>query len=128
MSSPQQAAPAEIEQSTAPVVPEVAVPTCEICGGTDAPEVARGFDYELITCRNDWRFVECNACGQIWLNPRPATEALDVIYPSTYYAYTLRRHSGVARKGKELMDGAKMRKILAHCRELPARYRRRRVR
>jgi SAM-dependent methyltransferase len=114
--------PAEIAASDAPVVPEIDVPRCEVCDGTNFRESAHGFDYELITCRNDWHYVTCAECGHIWLNPRPTTEALDVIYPSTYYAYNYDEISPLLRRGKEVIDRLKLRKILDKCNGLPQRY------
>jgi 2-polyprenyl-3-methyl-5-hydroxy-6-metoxy-1,4-benzoquinol methylase len=114
--------PEEILASGAPMVAEVDVPHCEVCGRTEVRPAASGYDYELITCRNEWHFVSCSNCGHVWLNPRPSVEALDVIYPETYYAYNYGEISAVARKSKELLDSLKMRKILATCREQPHAY------
>jgi 2-polyprenyl-3-methyl-5-hydroxy-6-metoxy-1,4-benzoquinol methylase len=115
--------PDEIARSAAPLVAETDVPVCDVCGGTELDDHASGFDYEMITCRNQWRFVRCRACGHVWLHPRPSIEALDTIYPPTYYAYNYESQiSPLARRGKEMLDGLKMRKILAACDGLPTRY------
>jgi SAM-dependent methyltransferase len=116
------APPSEIDRSGAPIVPETDVPRCEVCGRDDFVDAAYGYDYELITCRNEWRFVRCSGCGHIWLNPRPADEALAVIYPSSYYAYNYETISPLARRGKEFLDRRKLGKILSYCAELPKTY------
>ena len=81
-------APAEIADSGAPVVPVSPTPACAVCGAVDQHRepFAIGYDYELLTCSNRWTFVECGDCGHVWLDPRPSVDALEVIYPSTYYA------------------------------------------
>jgi 2-polyprenyl-3-methyl-5-hydroxy-6-metoxy-1,4-benzoquinol methylase len=104
--------PAEIANSGAPMVPETDVPTCEVCGGDEFRVSAEGFDYELITCRNRWRFVTCRRCAHTWLNPRPDASALSTIYPSSYYAYNYDQISPVARRGKEYLDSRKMAAVL----------------
>jgi 2-polyprenyl-3-methyl-5-hydroxy-6-metoxy-1,4-benzoquinol methylase len=106
----------------APIVATTDVPRCEVCGEVRTEVLAQGFDYELLTCANRWYYVRCVGCGQIWLNPRPAVEALDTIYPSTYYAYNYDQISALARKGKELIDSRKMRGILSRAGSRPERY------
>jgi 2-polyprenyl-3-methyl-5-hydroxy-6-metoxy-1,4-benzoquinol methylase len=115
-------APDEIARSSAPLVAETVVGTCNVCGGTDTADAAFGYDYELITCRNQWRFVRCQECGHVWLDPRPSVEALDVIYPPTYYSYNYEQIPWMARKAKDVIDTLKMRKILGLVGGVPDRY------
>jgi len=114
--------PAEVARSGAPLIATTEVPVCEVCGGTDAHAVAAGYDYELLTCANLWHYVQCDTCAQVWLHPRPAVAALDTIYPPTYYAYNYDELSALARKGKEVMDGRKLRSIVNRMPERPATY------
>ena len=116
------AIPAEIAASGAPEVASVDVPVCDVCGAERSTVIAGGYDYELITCRNRWSYVKCDECGLVWLNPRPAVEALSTIYPPTYYAYNYEQLSAVARRGKEAMDALKLRSILAVGDGSPQRY------
>jgi SAM-dependent methyltransferase len=84
---------------------------------------AEGFDYELGTCANLWTFVACTECAHVWLNPRPATGALAVIYPPHYYAYDYEtRVSAVARWGKSVLDARKLGGILERMRRVPGTY------
>jgi SAM-dependent methyltransferase len=108
---------AEFSEKNSPKIPEEGVPLCPLCG-SDAPRpFADGYDYELRTCRNQWRFVACRDCAHVWLHPRPALAELSVIYPPHYYAYNYQSAVNfIARKGKEIMDAGKMRSIL---RQLP---------
>lgn len=103
----------EFTQSGIPVIPSEPVPRCDLCGGTTHAPFASGRDYESRTCRNEWTFVRCAACGHVWLHPRPAVSTLPVIYPSDYYAYQYESTiPWVARKGKELLDRRKLGGIL----------------
>jgi 2-polyprenyl-3-methyl-5-hydroxy-6-metoxy-1,4-benzoquinol methylase len=101
----------------APAAPEIAteaIPHCPTCGGNRRTAFARGHDYELETCRNEWQFWQCSACATVWLDPRPETSTLGVIYPASYYAYQMDKISPIARKGKAMLDRLKFRSILAH--------------
>ncbi len=105
--------PPEFADPTLPVVPTTAVPTCPLCGASDRAVLAAGFDYELRTCRNRWTFVTCARCGHAWLDPRPATAALPVIYPPHYYAYQYSAQvHPVAARAKEWLDRRKLAGIL----------------
>ena len=65
--------------------------SCNLCGRSDGTVVAEGVDHEYGTLPGTtFRFV-CCPCGLMYLDPRPATSALDVIYPRTYYAYQIAR-------------------------------------
>lgn len=94
-----------------------AVETCDICGSRDTARTGSGFDYEYETCSNSWNVVQCTQCDFRWLNPRPATEALPVIYPNNYYSYN--EELGVhplALAAKKFIDGLKIKSILKHLR------------
>jgi len=107
-------------------LPEIAVepvPTCAICGGADSAAFAEGYDYELRTCRNRWRFVRCTGCGHVRLDPRPHPGALPVIYPPTYYAYNYDTQvHPLARRAKQWLDERKFRGILRRLDRAPASY------
>jgi 2-polyprenyl-3-methyl-5-hydroxy-6-metoxy-1,4-benzoquinol methylase len=106
-----------------PIIATEAVPACAVCGGTATREYARGYDYELRTCANEWVFVQCAACAHVWLNPRPALDTLGVIYPPHYYAYDYETRIGaVARWGKSVLDSRKLGSILARSGREPRTY------
>src|SRR5579863_7202436 len=87
--------------ATAPAISTEAVPRCPVCGSTARSPSARGFDYEIETCRNRWEFWRCDNCTCLWLDPRPTTKELGVIYPATYYAYDIEKNiSPISLKGK----------------------------
>ena len=107
----------------APLVAEEVVPVCPVCGGEDHGNFAEGYDYELMTCANRWRFVQCDHCSHVWLNPRPAIAELATIYPKHYYAYNYAtKISPVAVKAKEWLDRGKLRGIVGALGRQPASF------
>ena len=60
---------------------------CCVCGQTDSETVAKGYDYEYRTSRDEWNYVRCLSCSLVYLNPRPATSELHRIYPPNYYSF-----------------------------------------
>jgi 2-polyprenyl-3-methyl-5-hydroxy-6-metoxy-1,4-benzoquinol methylase len=109
--------------AASPVIETEAVVACVVCGGTERHDYARGFDYELRTCANEWVFVQCNTCGHVWLDPRPAVSALGTIYPPQYYAYDYEtRISAVARWGKARLDARKLNSIIKRLPHAPRAF------
>lgn len=117
------APPAGLRDDRLPLVPTEEVPRCTVCGARAHAPYARGYDYELRTCRNEWVFVRCTDCGHVWLNPRPALSALGTIYPPHYYAYDYEaRVHPVARWGKAVLDGRKLGGVLKRLGGPPRTY------
>jgi len=114
--------PEEFLRRGSPAIATEEVPACPVCGASDYAQFAVGFDYELLTCANPWRFVQCHACRHVWLNPRPAVAELGVVYPPTYYAYNYDTINPIARKAKEILDRRKISKIVRHCLKPPKSY------
>ena len=107
------AAPREFTDASLPEIATEPAGPCVVCGGERFHDFARGYDYELRTCRNSWNFRACNECGHVQLDPRPAVGALDVIYPAHYYSYNMQTAvSPLALKGKEWLDRMKFTGIL----------------
>ncbi len=114
--------PEEFLRRAPPTITTEDVPACPVCGASDYSQFAVGFDYELLTCSNPWRFVQCRSCQHVWLNPRPAVAELGVVYPPTYYAYNYDTINLLARKAKEMLDRRKIAKIVGHCPKAPKSY------
>lgn len=107
--------PAGWQRADAPMIQTKAVPDCPVCQAEAGEPYAHGYDYELETCRNRWQFVQCTDCSHVWLNPRPAVEALATIYPPSYYAYNYDDQvSPLAIKAKQWIDRMKMAGIRKH--------------
>jgi SAM-dependent methyltransferase len=105
--------PRELAESGAGPIACEPVPRCPVCSGERFLPLAVGFDYELLTCSNPWRFVRCPGCGHAWLHPRPRASELGVIYPPHYYAYNYETQiNPVAVRAKEPLDRLKLRGIL----------------
>lgn len=82
---------------------------CALCGNDGGTRVAAGYDFEYDTTRHEFVFWRC-ACGGMFLNPRPAPEALDRIYPSDYYSYDFANKLGpFVMRFKALTERAKVR-------------------
>ncbi|MEI9939916.1 MAG: class I SAM-dependent methyltransferase [Pseudomonadota bacterium] len=119
----EEAPPEELLARRVPTISTEDVPLCPVCQASTYRAFARGFDYELLTCANSWRFVGCETCEHVWLNPRPAISALPLIYPPTYYAYDYEKKiNPIAVRGKELLDKFKVDGILRHLLAPARRY------
>ena len=116
-------APRELQDPGIPLVATESVPACVVCGGLATTPHAHGWDYELRTCANSWQFVRCVGCGHVWLDPRPAVDALGTIYPPRYYAYDYEaRVHPVARWAKARLDDRKLDAILRRLSRAPRTY------
>lgn len=73
--------PAEAIAAAAGV--EVEMVACAICGSEAAQEICRGRD-RLCGQPGEFRIVKCANCSLVYLNPRPAREALAAFYPGEY--------------------------------------------
>jgi len=117
------APPDEFLRDGAPSIAVEEVPVCPVCTAGQFHTFTTGFDYELRTCANAWRFVRCAACTHVWLNPRPALDALGVIYPPTYYAYNYEtKIHPIALRGKAMLDRWKMSGIVRRLARAPRSY------
>jgi SAM-dependent methyltransferase len=106
-----------------PLIDTEPVPICPVCGSGQQHRFASGYDYESLTCCNEWHFVACDRCSHVWLNPRPAIGTLPIIYPPTYYAYNYQQQiSPLAVKGKQWLDEGKMKSILGKLDRPPESY------
>ncbi len=95
------------------------------CPACDSPKQRPLFEvreHEYATTTSDaFPLVECEDCGAWFLNPRPATTALDVIYPPNYFLHVLEMRAGEAdqRAGlfayfQDLLFRRRIRPIEAH--------------
>lgn len=99
---------AGFNDASLPLIATEPVERCDQCGSELHREFARGRDYEIRTCRNEWVFVQCTKCQLVRLHPRPAVSTLPVIYPPTYYAYQYESIPWIARTAKAILDRRKL--------------------
>lgn len=91
---------------------------CVICGSSDGQVEASGYDYvyrgstQIATA---WR---CSGCGHVYLNPRPTSAGIAVLYPNNYASF-----SGKFTRGNSVLTVMKefimMRRITRLLNELP---------
>jgi len=60
---------------------------CFHCGSPQSTHLTSTRDYNYKTCDNEFEFVRCDICGQVYLKNRPVLSALPIIYPKSYEAY-----------------------------------------
>jgi len=83
--------------------------SCGVCHSTQSKPYASGQDFEYSTSEVEFQMVECVDCENVYLNPRPSSAELGVIYPPNYYSYNYDDViSPVARFAKDKLDRAKV--------------------
>jgi SAM-dependent methyltransferase len=94
---------------------------CAICGDADSEPVGLGEDFEYRTSADSFLAVRCRSCGLIYLDPRPASSALPLIYPDSYHAFDFSpRKFGVIYRVRGWLE---MRRLLGATRGLEAEAR-----
>lgn len=96
---------------------------CVVCGSSEGKAEASGIDYiyegssQICTA---WR---CTGCGHIYLNPRPTTDAIGVLYPPNYASFSGKFTNGNTALSR-LKEHIQMRRINKLLSRLPkgARY------
>src|SRR5262245_49244719 len=89
---------------------------CCLCEREEADPVAVGEDFEYHTAPDSFLAMRCRHCGLLYLDPRPAPEELDRIYPPSYHAFDFspKRYGIVFRIRRRL----EARRLLSWCRGL----------
>jgi 2-polyprenyl-3-methyl-5-hydroxy-6-metoxy-1,4-benzoquinol methylase len=91
---------------------------CCICENTDAVLLGKGEDFEYRTSSDTFNAFQCNTCGLVYLNPRPAITEFEKIYPPTYHAYDFsEKEFGFVHRVRSRLEAGRM---LKHCRQLGA--------
>lgn len=71
-------------------IAKVQVPTCPACGAEKKKFLYDVREHEYSNTTDDtFPLFECLGCRAWYLDPRPAEEALSIIYPPNYYAYVM---------------------------------------
>ena len=87
-----------------------ASPSCPVCCTTGGETYAVTRDVEYFSLPGDFRFLKCNDCGALYLDPMPRGQLAD-IYPPNYYSFTHALDSPVYRV-KQWLDAHLLRKLL----------------
>ena len=86
-------------------------PVCPFdhCAPAADPEIiARGWDFEYDTTRDEFEIGRCRRCGLVFPTRLPAAAAMNTIYPPNYYAYSdSTTETGVVRLVRGRMEAAK---------------------
>jgi 2-polyprenyl-3-methyl-5-hydroxy-6-metoxy-1,4-benzoquinol methylase len=105
-------APAERLLADKPLIPTLNVRACLGDPQSGSTVVARGYDYEYLTCANRFEIRRANDCPLFFVYPQPAPAALAVIYPANYMPFQFHRLSGVVRRARDFVQGSKARAML----------------
>lgn len=90
---------------------------CCICESEDATPIGLGEDFEYQTSRDTFLALQCNSCGLVYLNPRPAVSELEKIYPSNYHAFDFsEKDFGLIHKVRSQLEA---KRLLGWCKDLP---------
>lgn len=91
---------------------------CPTCASDAFRLVTRTKDFCYKTCDNEFDYVACNHCDQVYLRNRPVLAHLNTIYPSEYLANDYEGHLG--RTIAKLRDAFQRSKISVLTRHLNA--------
>lgn len=90
---------------------------CTICDRDVGQPCAIGEDFEYRTVPDTFLMMRCEACGLLYLNPRPATESLSVVYPDEYHAFNFSgKQFGIIHSVRRRLEA---RRLMRWCRGLP---------
>lgn len=64
-------------------MPEIETTTCDLCGSDETRTLYTNADWKLPGL-DAFALVQCTHCGLIYLNPRPAPQAMGTFYPQDY--------------------------------------------
>jgi SAM-dependent methyltransferase len=97
--------------------------SCGVCRSSEARQFASGKDFEYHCSEDEFRMVECDECGNVYLNPRPTKEELGTIYPTNYYSYNYDTAiNPLAIKAKDFLDQRKVKSWLRYVRTKSPRF------
>ncbi len=90
---------------------------CCVCDSDDATQIGTGEDFEYHTSPDKFAVSQCNYCGLVYLNPRPAVSEFERIYPSNYHAFDFSEEDfGIIYKVRSRLEA---KRILSWCGRLP---------
>ncbi len=91
---------------------------CCVCTGRDAVPVGVGTDFEYDTCTESFVAMRCAGCGLVYLDPRPADDELDRIYPADYHAFNFSEQDfGLIHRIRSRLEARRLLRWCTHLRE-----------
>ena len=98
-----------LKNQTTALAAELETVDCDLCGSGKKTPYLEAPDHNWPIQSNHlgelgspaaWSLVQCQDCGLVYLNPRPAARHLEKHYPPGYYAFD----SGPVREGSRLKE------------------------
>ncbi|MEO7315167.1 MAG: methyltransferase domain-containing protein [Ginsengibacter sp.] len=90
---------------------------CCICDTNHARKIGSGMDYEYHSSSQTFSALQCENCGLVYLNPRPAMTEFERIYPSDYHAFNFsEKDFGLVFKIRAWLES---RRALSWCKNIP---------
>jgi ubiquinone/menaquinone biosynthesis C-methylase UbiE len=90
---------------------------CCVCASGEASPVGVGEDFEYRTSADRFVAMRCAICGLVYLNPRPAIEEFETIYPADYHAFDFSEADfGLVYKIRARLEAGR---VLSWCKDLP---------
>jgi len=75
---------------------------CCLCGGEDGEVVVRSSDNALGTTSQECAFVKCPRCQVLFLDPKPTSKSLSLLYPNDeYYSRDVQKLSDAVSKSSQ---------------------------
>jgi 2-polyprenyl-3-methyl-5-hydroxy-6-metoxy-1,4-benzoquinol methylase len=92
--------------------------SCCLCRNAEEMPVGIGEDFEYHVTGDVFLAMQCGGCGTVYLKQRPVAAELDRVYPPNYHAFDFSSERfGLAYAVRQRLEA---RRLLAHCRDLPA--------
>ncbi len=90
---------------------------CCVCERNNATLIGEGEDFEYHTSPDSFSAFQCNSCGLVYLNPRPAISEFERIYPSNYHAFDFSEQDfGFVYRIRSRLEA---KRVLSWCKGLP---------
>jgi 2-polyprenyl-3-methyl-5-hydroxy-6-metoxy-1,4-benzoquinol methylase len=84
---------------------------CCICGGVDGLPVGVGEDFEYHTSTHSFLAVRCPSCALVYLDPRPSTASVPIIYPDDYHAFAFDEEQfGIVHTVRSRLEAGRLRR------------------
>jgi 2-polyprenyl-3-methyl-5-hydroxy-6-metoxy-1,4-benzoquinol methylase len=97
------------------VVIDTSLVVCSNCGSDSSDLIQDCKDFNYKTCENNFHFVRCRSCQQIYLKNRPLVKDLSLIYPEQHYVAYSSQKKGFLADIKAFFIKKKINPLLEYC-------------